>query len=462
MLEPTQIGEPHVLDEPKSRLHLLRILFVHRCVADVESCLYELKRVGFVVTSDLVVTPDQFAERLQSQSFDLVLAEYPSSNWPETLVLESLQHFRDEVPLIYLTHQLRRETVADLILKGAYDCIEMDGISHLPVTIHRAQEEKTLRSERDRAEKDLGRSEARYRALTGNLNYAICRCGLDGSFLEVNEAMVTMLGYGSREELLSMNLGSDVIRNSDKLMELFRRPSASGLVDAVEMDWTGKDQTTVRVYLSGREVLSERGVSRTYELIAEDVTKQRELESHLRQEAASDSLTGLANYKRLVDVLNMEIKRCERTGRQFALLLLDLDGLKRINDEYGHVTGSRALCRVADVLSFCCRDIDTAARFGGDEFALVLPETNAAAAALVAKRICDCVANDGKGPKLSVSVGSAIYRENGERIESLLSAADLAMYAMKRQTAPVTESDRFSTGLQLASTANRGAKGGGS
>src|SRR4029077_16607963 len=131
-------------------------------------------------------------------------------------------------------------------------------------------------------------SEARYRALTGNLKYAICRCDLDRSILEVNEAIVTMLGYASREELLSMNLGSDIIRNSDKLMELFRRPSASGLVDAIEMDWIRKDQTTVKVYLSGREVLSERGVSRTYELIAEDVTKQRELERHLRQEASSD------------------------------------------------------------------------------------------------------------------------------------------------------------------------------
>ncbi len=458
MLEPTQLA----LDGPKRRLHLLRILFVHRCVADVESCLYELKRMGFAVTFDLVVTPEQFAERLQSQSFDLILAEYPSSNWPETLVLDSIQQSGHEIPLIYLTHQMRGEAVASLILKGAYDCVEIDGIGHLPVAIHRAQEEKSLRTERDRAEKDLGRSEARYRALTGNSNYAICRCGLNGSFLEVNEAIVAMLGYASREELLSINLGSDVIRDPDKLMELFRRSNGSGLADAVEMDWTRKDRTILRVFLSGREVLNERGGSRTYELIAEDVTKQRELESHLRREAASDSLTGLANYKRLVDVLNMEIKRCERTGRQFALLMFDLDGLKRINDHYGHVTGSQALCRVADVLSFCCRDIDTAARFGGDEFALVLPETNAAAAALVAKRICDCVTNDGKGPKLSVSVGSAIYPENGERIESLLSAADLAMYAMKRQTAPVTESGRFSTGLQLASTANRGAKGIGS
>jgi len=129
----------------------------------------------------------------------------------------------------------------------------------------------------------------------------------------------------------------------------------------------------------------------------------------------------------------MEIKRCERTRRTFAVLLVDLDGLKLINDRYGHLRGSQALCRVADVLSFCCRGIDTAARFGGDEFALVLPETNAETANVVAQRICESVANDGKGPKLSISVGVAIYPKNGERIESLLRAADTAMYSMKRR-----------------------------
>jgi diguanylate cyclase (GGDEF)-like protein len=101
---------------------------------------------------------------------------------------------------------------------------------------------------------------------------------------------------------------------------------------------------------------------------------------------------------------------------------------------------------VADVLSFCCRDIDTAARFGGDEFALVLPETNAEAAHLVARRIRESVANDGKGPKLSISVGVAIYPQNGERIESLLSAADSTMYSMKRQRVSSGQSRHASVG----------------
>jgi diguanylate cyclase (GGDEF)-like protein len=154
------------------------------------------------------------------------------------------------------------------------------------------------------------------------------------------------------------------------------------------------------------------------------------LEDHLRQLAARDPLTGLANYRHLAEVLDMEIKRSERTGRSFAVLLFDLDGLKKINDRYGHVTGSHALCRVADVLSFC-RDIDTAARYGGDEFAVVLPETGAEAANQAAERICNSIAHDGMEPTLSVSMGVAVYPRDGERIEALLRAADVAMYAMK-------------------------------
>ncbi len=176
--------------------------------------------------------------------------------------------------------------------------------------------------------------------------------------------------------------------------------------------------------------MGEQGELDAYEFIAEDVTNQRQLEDHLRQQAARDPLTGLANYRHLAEVLDMEIKRSERTGREFALLLFDLDGLKQINDRYGHLTGSHAICRAADVLSLC-RDIDTAARYGGDEFAVVLPETSAEAANQVARRICDSITNDGMGPLLSVSVGVAVYPHDGERIEALLRKADAAMYAMK-------------------------------
>ena len=114
-------------------------------------------------------------------------------------------------------------------------------------------------------------------------------------------------------------------------------------------------------------------------------------------------------------------------------MLFDLDGLKKINDKYGHLTGSRAIKRLGVALREGSRSIDTPARFGGDEFVLILPEAGEPEACRAAERICERIEQDLQEPFISASVGLAVYPAQGTTTEQLLGAADRAFYQMKGQ-----------------------------
>src|SRR5437879_3218990 len=168
-------------------------------------------------------------------------------------------------------------------------------------------------------------------------------------------------------------------------------------------------------------------------VLAAVVAAQRARPGAWRAPAVTAPLAGLANPRQLGQALGGEIKRSRRTAQPLAVVLLDLDGLKQINDRHGHLAGSLAIRRVAEALLGSCRATDTAARFGGDEFALVLPETGEAAAWHVARGVVDRLATDAEKPNLSISVGVAVYPGHGETVEALLNAADVALYETKER-----------------------------
>jgi diguanylate cyclase (GGDEF)-like protein len=158
-----------------------------------------------------------------------------------------------------------------------------------------------------------------------------------------------------------------------------------------------------------------------------------------RAEALSvtDDLTQLYNSRYLSQVLRRETKRASRSGRPLSLLFLDLDGFKGINDVHGHLYGSRALVEAADVIRKSARETDMVARFGGDEFALVLPDTGSEGALAVGERIRDRIAEhaflaaDGLDIRLTASVGVATLPDVAASVEGLIQAADEAMYHVK-------------------------------
>ena len=154
-----------------------------------------------------------------------------------------------------------------------------------------------------------------------------------------------------------------------------------------------------------------------------------------------DSLTGLFNRSYFFASLEREIARSDRSGRRFCLLMMDLDGLKATNDKYGHFVGDRVLRGVGDVIRRSVRKIDSPARYGGDEFVVLLPETDPSGAFVVAEKIRQGVAertyeagsrsSGGETIRASVSIGFVTYPDDGATADELMISADKAMYASK-------------------------------
>jgi diguanylate cyclase (GGDEF)-like protein/PAS domain S-box-containing protein len=252
----------------------------------------------------------------------------------------------------------------------------------------------------------------------------------EGTWLQVNAAFCRLLGY-SEEELLMLRLGEltvpgDVSVHVDEADEMRQ-----------ETRYLRADGTPIWVATSTTLVRTETGEPLYYVLQVEDIGDRKQTERELRRLADHDALTGLLNRRGFMDGLRRELRRMERKGEYGALLLLDLDNFKLVNDNAGHLAGDQVLRTTADVLRRRLRATDVIGRLGGDEFAaLVLNVTPRQAAEIAAEttetlRAMTVTAGD-VTIDVAASIGVvAIDELSGENEDELLAAADRAMYRVK-------------------------------
>ena len=280
----------------------------------------------------------------------------------------------------------------------------------------------------------LTAAEARYGALFENSIDAVLIYDTEGRIRAANPEACQLLGY-ERDALLATPREAILDPRSPPIATLLENLALAGRARG-EVELLHRDGIRIPAEISAT-LFREKTGDILVSLIARDITERRLAEARIQHLAYHDELTGLANRGLFNETLRRALSQGTRTGRPFALLTIDLDGFKAINDVLGHDTGDAVLREVAARLRHCVRESDLAARLGGDEFMLLLEGIgNGPDVARIAEKVLDEVARPyvivGRQLRVTASVGVSLYPRDGRDAGSLIKHGDLAMYQAKR------------------------------
>jgi diguanylate cyclase (GGDEF)-like protein/PAS domain S-box-containing protein len=288
-----------------------------------------------------------------------------------------------------------------------------------------------------RLQKAIAESEKRFRTILEEMNDSYFELDLVGNFTFVNNAFCRVLRV-TREEVVGANFRSISILDeiNDILAEFIRVRETGEPHKGLIFRLAHKDGVTEFAEISISPQKDERGNVVGYRCVGRDVTKRMELQNKLAVLAMHDALTGLPNRSLLYDRFGIAWAQAQRSNRKLAVMELDLDRFKTINDTLGHAAGDELLKATADRLSAIVRKSDTVARLGGDEFVVLIPEfTNVKDILKTAQKILTAFQKpfviDGQELQVTTSIGIAVFPRDGSNIEDLLKAADAAMYYTK-------------------------------
>jgi diguanylate cyclase (GGDEF)-like protein/PAS domain S-box-containing protein len=300
-------------------------------------------------------------------------------------------------------------------------------------------------TERKRVEEDLRESEEKYRNIIENIEDGYFEVDLAGNFTFFNPSLCRILGY-PREEMPGMN--NRVYMDAENAKKCFRAYNGVYVTGIPQrgFEWEIIRKDGARTYLEVSVSLIVRpGEKPTgFRGIARDITERnrveealRESENRYRELSIIDDLTQLYNSRHFYQQLRMEIDRVDRYGHPLTILLLDLDDFKVFNDAYGHIEGDQVLIRLGQVVKRCLRQTDSAYRYGGEEFTILLPMTTSADGAVTAERIRTEFKKElfspapGQDVHLTLSLGLAQYKPQ-EDMKVFVHRVDQLMYQGKK------------------------------
>jgi len=363
--------------------------------------------------------------KLEENAFDIALLDM---NLPDSNGLESIPEIKraaPRVPIVMLTGLDDEETAVSALQLGVMDYLLKDRIDRTLLV-------RSLRyaMERKRMLDALSESEEKYKNLVDNALVGVFKTNLEGVILFVNNALARMLKYESPDQLMSLGALS-IYKTASERANLIDSLKKTGKVNNFELEGVTKAGETRNLLISAtiyRDIISE---------VMIDITERKKMEETIKHQAYYDILTGLPNRTLFVDHLKLELTRAFRDSHMVAVMYLDLDNFKEINDSLGHAAGDQLLQAVSRRLKTCLRESDTIARIGGDEYNILLPSANHEEDIVT---ITNKILSAFKRPfvieshalHISTSIGISMYPSDGDNADTLLKNADAAMYSAKK------------------------------
>lgn len=395
----------------------------------------ELQRGGVALNFRRVQTAGALRNALVEQTWDVVLSDYALPGLTAHAALQLVRDSSLELPFIIVSSTIGEDVAVAALQSGANDFLTKDNLKRLVPALHRALHEAASHRDRRQTERLLRESEERYRNLVEGAHDLIQSVDMHGRFLFVNRAWLTAMGY-TWAEVQRMNV-FDILHPSTQshCIGLFQRVLSGVAQENIKTIFVAKDGRCIDVLgnvgcrIVDGVVIASQGIFR-------DVTQQKSQTAALAYQASHDSLTGLPNRTQLPDYLHTAIEEMCAYGGLVALLILDLDRFKEINDTLGHFTGDTLLRQVSTRLQQSLSPAAKMVRLGGDEFAVVLPALQREAVMEAAAQLLDLVRQPFALEGLQVSIGGSIgigfYPQHGRDTSSLMRCADVAMYNAKK------------------------------